>query len=169
MLKVPDFKQSPETQIIHDLFRALPLRDPPLITFRELCEATGKSRAEIRGAIATALGRALSVDRLVIDNEHNVGYRLRPNAEIPASSQNNIARARRATRKAQKKLSVAEPEKMPGPERIDFYVQSSLVEMTLMSTRPRTVSNVRQMALRKQNELSNDEMLDAIKQALARA
>lgn len=166
MLKRPEFIQSRETQICYDLFREIRTREPPLITWNELCEATGKSRSQIRGAIQTAAKRALNDDGIVIESDHGIGYRLRVDNELMNSGQRAIERSRRIQRVGLKKMNCADMAKLSAEDRATHNVRKSVIELGLLISRPRTISSVNQMVLRKHNELDEQEMLQAVKNAL---
>jgi len=166
MLKPPDFKQSRETQIIYELFRELPNRDDPLITHRELCEATNKRIEDIRGAIATAKNRALNSDGLVIDNDRSIGYRLRKGDQITKIAERGSEKARKIVRTSKKKIGCVDRTKLTVEETARYFVVKTVLELQELPSRPRTKGNVQQMILRKHNELDEQEMLEAIKEAL---
>lgn len=168
MLKSPEFKQSRETQIIYDLFREIRLRTPPLITWDELCEATGKTRAQIRGAINTAIRRCRNDDSLVIESDRSIGYRLRPDAEHSVSGQKAHERSRRILTIGKKKMECTDLTRLSADERASHHVHKSVLELALLPSRPRTINNVKQMVIRKHNELDEQEMLQAIRNALSK-
>lgn len=166
MLKPPDFKQSRETHIIYELFRELPTRDDPLVTHRELCEATNRHLEEIRGAIATAKNRALNNDGLVIDNDRRIGYRLRKGDQITRAAERGSEKARKIVRTSKKKIDCVDRTKLTVEETARYFVVKTVLELQELPSRPRTKSNVTQTILRKHNELDQQEMLKAIKEAL---
>ncbi len=168
MLKMPEFKQSRETQIIYDLFRAIDTRDPPLVTHSELCEATAKPLRDIRGPIATAIRRCLNDHGLVIESDRGIGYRLRRDHELSGSGQRAVERSRRIQRIGLKKMQSADMSKLDAIERASHCILKSVLEIGLLNSRPRTLSNVKQMVLRKHNELNEEEILAAIKESLTR-
>ncbi len=168
MLKPPDFKQSRETQIIYDLFREITTRALALITLSELCEATGKSLPAIRGAIATAIRRVRKDDQLVIESDRGLGYRLRRDAELVISGQRAIDRSRRIQMTGLQKMECADVATLDAESRAAHNVRKSVLELGLLTSRPRTVANVTQMVIRKHNELDQQEMLAAVKEALGR-
>lgn len=168
MLAPPTFKQSRETEICYSLFRTIRDRSPQLITWNELCDATGKDRDQIANNIHTALRRALNDDGLVIENDRDVGYRLRTDGEINGCGQRAIEHTRRVQRVGLKKMNCADMNRLTPEERATHNVRKSVLELGLLSSRPRTISNVNQMVIRKHNELDEREMVEAIRVALTR-
>lgn len=168
MLDTSTFKQSRETKIIANLFKSLPERDDPLVTHRELCEATNKKLNDIRGAIATAQKYVLNNDGLVVENDRSIGYRLAKGAEITKVAERGSEKARNQVRKARKKINTIDTTTLTLEERVGVYVLKSVLELQGLPARPRTRSNVKQMVLRKHNELDEQELLEAIKEGLLR-
>jgi hypothetical protein len=54
------------------------------------------------------------------------------------------------------------------PPRDATQHRKSALELMLMASRPRTIDNVNQMVMRKHNQLDEQEMLVAIKEALSK-
>lgn len=167
MLDNPAFKESRETDIIYKLFLTLPEREDPLVTHRELCEATNKALEEIRGNIATAKKRALD-NGLVIDNDRAIGYRLRKGDEITQAAEKASERARKHVRVGKKKIGCVDPKKLTIEESARYFVVKTVLELQELPARPRTKSNVKQMVVRKHNDLDEQEMLEAIRDALVK-
>lgn len=166
---MPDFKQSRESQIIYDLFRNIRNRDPALITWDELLEATGKQRrTQIAGAIMTATRRARKDDQLVIECDRGLGYRLRIDKELSISGQRAIDRSRRIQRTGLQKMDCADISKLDAENKAIHNVRKSVLELGMLTTRPRTVASVTQMVMRKHNQLDEQELLAAAKEALSR-
>jgi len=166
MLKPPEFKESRETQIVYDLMRQAIHRDPPLLTWDEICEATGKSRSKLYGAIHTSMKRLRRSDRVVVENDRNIGYRLRHENELSQCGQSAIERTRRLQRTGIEKMDCADLAKLTNEERARHITRKTVLELGLASTRPRTISNIDQMVIRRNNELTGDEMVKAIREAL---
>src|SRR5580692_30606 len=124
MLKLPEFKQSRETQIIYDLFREIGTRQDRLITYSELREATGLSKEKLRGPIHTAIRRALNHDGLVIECDRGIAYRLSGDEETAtASVPRAIERARRIHRVGLKKANCVDRSKLTSESRIALDVE----------------------------------------------
>ena len=166
MLDTPAFKQSRETTIIYDIFRGLNDRDNPVVTHRELCEATNKKLEEIRSAIATAKRRALHSDGLVIESDRSIGYRLVKGDDITTVAEKGSEKARKQVRTARKKISHVDHTRLTVEQTARYFVVKTVLELQELPARPRTKSNVEQMIVRKHNELDEQEMLEAIKEAL---
>jgi hypothetical protein len=168
MLKMPEFKQSRETQIIYELFRAIDARDPPLVTHHELCEATGKPLRDIRGFIATAIRRCLNDHAMVIESDRGIGYRLRGDGDLRESGRKAVERSRKIQRVGLRKMQCADESKLDPEQRANHFMLKSVLEIGLLNSRPRTMSNIEQMVRRKHNELNPEEMVAAIKESLSR-
>ena len=167
MLKTPDFRQSRDTQIVYDLLRDIASRAPPVITWGELTEATGKHRQQLRGPVATALRNCLNNDGLVIENDRGIGYRLRSDREHSICGRHASDRSRRILRTGLKKMNCTDVARLSVEERMEHNIRKSVLELALMPSRPRTITNVSQMVMRKHNELDEQEMLNAIREALS--
>lgn len=166
MLKPPEFKRSPETQIIYDIFRDIESREGEPVTYLELCEATGQPKDKIRGAISTARIRVLRDCGIVIHRVVGVGYRQIKGSDVADVAQSVIQHVRRTQSLGLEKLNCVDTRSLSASERATFDVRKSVLELGLLATRPRTISNINQMVIRKSNELDPTEMMQAIRDAL---
>lgn len=166
MLKPPDFKQSRDTEIIFNIFQDLPSRPDHQGTWHELCEATGKPKHKIVGCVQTAKKRMRRDFGIVVENVRNIGYQVLQDREIANSGQLAIERARRVQSVGLEKMNCVDTKRLNFEERAVYDVRKSVLELTLLASRPRTISNINQMVIRKRNELDQEEMVQAIKDAL---
>jgi hypothetical protein len=163
----PEFKESKNTRIIYELFKEAPTRDPPLITWLEITEATGQPVAALRGNVATAAKRLRTVDGKVIECDRGVGYRVVPDRELSEVGRKHIRRARRIQREGLAKVTIPiDLTKLSPTERLNHYTTQSALALALEVTKPQTINKVDQMVQRKQNQMSAEEMLRAIKETL---
>jgi hypothetical protein len=167
MLKPPSFKQSRDTQIIYGLFREINQRKDPVVTWNEICEATGKRKQRLSGAVATAIKRSRRDDGIVVESDRGIGYRLRKDAELNQSGSKAIERSRTISRVGLEKLKCGDREQMNVEQRAEFDVNKTVLEMNVMTTNSRIRSSTKQMVMRKHNELNEQEQLQAIADALA--
>lgn len=168
MLKKPEFRQSRETQIIYELFCGIDQAGDGLATWRDICAATGKERDELRSAILTATKRMRRDHGLVIENDRDLGYRLRPDNSLVNSGQKALERARRTERIGLEKMNCCELQKLSADEKAAHLVTKSALELGLLVTRPRVRSNLTQMIARKHNELTEFELMEAIADRLGK-
>lgn len=167
MTTQPTFKQSRETEIIFAILKGIASREPQVVTYQEIEAETGKRLNDgLRSNIATAIKRLRKECGLVVECDRGIGYRLRPNHEISKSGQDAIERARRVQRVGLEKLNCADRSRMNQQERVEFDVVKSSIELSLLASRPRTIDNVKQMVMRKSNQLDEQEMMEAAKAAL---
>jgi hypothetical protein len=166
MLKAPEFKQSKTTQLIYEMMVHASQSKIKLVTWIELQDATGKSRDDISGSLQTAMRRMISDHGIVFENERNIGYRVMENHELADVGQRAIQRSRTQQRGGLKKMNCAEIEKLDATERVRYFTRRSVLELGLASSQTRTIKNVDQMVMRKHNELTGEEQLAAIKDAL---
>jgi hypothetical protein len=166
MLKRPDFKKSEITLLICELFEDAATKDPSIVTWRELQQLTNMSRAKLMGSINTARRRMLNDHRLVFENLRDISYGLVPDPEKANIGQRAIERARVQQRQGLKKMNTADVESLTPQERIRHISRATVLEICLASSKPRTINAVDQMVLRKHNSLSNEEQIEAIREAL---
>jgi biotin operon repressor len=166
MLKPPEFRQSREAQIISELFRDIEQKDGGLITWRELCSATGKGRAELKSPIQTAIRRMRKDHGLVIENDRDLGYRLKANNRLVGSGRTALERSRRIEKVGLEKMDCCELAKLSMEEKAEHMVVKSAIQLGLMTKRSRVRSSLTQMVIRKHNALTEQEMLQAIVERL---
>lgn len=168
MLQVPEFKQSRETRIIYRLFQERIPEPPHLATIMEIEEAAGKPINKLRGPIATALKRLLKDDRIVAESDRGIGYRLRKDNELADSGHKSIVRARRIQETGLKKMNCVNDRLLSSEEKAIHNIKKSVLKLSLVPSEPRKVSILKQMVMRKHNELDEEEMLKAIVDALSK-
>jgi DNA-binding winged helix-turn-helix (wHTH) protein len=103
-MEKPTFKQGRDTAIILNLLSTIKERPNQFISWPELLSATNKrQRADVRQPLARAIIRARRDLGLVIENDRDRGYRLRPDSEMAESGNGHIRRARKRLRPALRK------------------------------------------------------------------
>ena len=169
MSEAPSFKQSRETEIVFDLLKNIGVRNPPLATYQEIEKAAGRKLADgLRSNINTAIKRLRKEAGIVVECDRGIGYRLRPDGELPGTAQKAIERSRRIQRTGLEKLKCADRSALSQEQRVEYDVVKSSIELSLLASRPRTIDNVKQMVIRKSNQLDEGEMMEAAKAALMR-
>jgi hypothetical protein len=84
-------------------------------------------------------------------------------------AQKSREHSRRSLKTALEKLECGDVSKLTPEQRAAHEVEKSAIQLGLIATRPRTVSSVKQMVIRKHNELDEQELLEAVKTALMKA
>jgi hypothetical protein len=166
MLNMPIPKQSKVTYAAYELLKEAPSRHDKTVVYSEFVDAAGKPISRIRGNICTAIKWARKTDGIVFENLIGVGYRVAKDADIAPIAQKGRERARRGLKASNEKLDCVDVKSLTPEQRASHDVEKSATELALLATRPRTVSNVKQMSIRKHNALDEQELLEAVKSAL---
>jgi hypothetical protein len=166
MLHPLAFKQSRDVLVIYDLFKNIEHLPGKIVTWNELTAATGKTRVQISWAIAIAIRRCREEFSLIIENDRGIGYRLRSDTELETPGYKRIRHLRRHSRVTQKILGCANRVKMTVEQRTSVDTLRSVAGIVEAATNPRTIKQTTQMVIRKSNELTELEQLEAIADAL---
>lgn len=168
MLTQPEFVASRETKIIIEMMLERSKDADPVITWMEAEKATGRPREKLYSPIQTAINRMLNQYGQVWICDRGVGYRLAKDGDIAREMESDRKKGHRIARKALKKSDCADVTKMNATEQVQFIMNKTVMEMHKSISSPRAMTCVEQMAVRKHNEWTMDELLDSIRQSLRR-
>jgi hypothetical protein len=166
LMIAPIAKQSKTTYAIYELLKKASDREDKTVVYSELVEEAGKPIRCIRGNIYTAANWLRRTDKLVLENLTGVGYRIAKDADHAPIAQKGREQARRRLKVVNEKLDCTNAKVLTPEQRASHAVEKSSVELALLATRPRTISNIKQMSIRKNNALDEQELLEAVKAAL---
>lgn len=166
MLSPPDFKIGSDTQLILSLMEERVNSTDTLVTFHEMQRLTGKSKLSIMGAINTARRHIRADHGKFYANVRNIGYRVMADEDLPSVGKSNRGRARNLHRETIKTLAIADPAKQSAQAKTRTVLERSIAELGLAATAPRAISKAEQMVSRSHNELTSEEQIEAIKDAL---
>lgn len=168
MLKRPDFQISSTTQLILDLMTERMNGDNPLVTYLELEKLTGKTTDDLRNSVYTARRRIRQDYGKWYDNVPNIGYQVMADDDLPECGKENRGKARNLHRETLKILAIADPTKQSQQARTSTILERSIAELGMAATAPRAITKVEQMVSRSHNQLTLEEQVIAIKDALKR-
>lgn len=166
MLKRPEFKIGSDTQAIMDLMAERAHEANPLLTNREIEKITGKSMDASRGAVYTARKHFRADHGRWWANVPGVGYRILPDEELPHCGKGNRIKARNLHRESLKILAIADASKQSAEARTSTILERSIAELGMAATAPRAISKAQQMVMRSHNELTSEQQIEAINDAL---
>lgn len=166
MLAKPDFTASRETKILIEMMIERSTDETPIITWQEATAATGMDRETVRGPIASATKHMLNQYGKVWLNDRGIGYRLAKDGDIARNMEGERKKSYRIARRAIKRAACADVTNMTGTEKVQFILNRTVMEMYKSVSSPRALTCVEQMAVRKHNQWSMDELLDGIRQSL---
>jgi hypothetical protein len=162
------FKITPVTQIIIDLMAGRMSEEDSLITYSELEQATGRALSEIRPSIYTARRRILNDHSKWFGCDRRLGYRVVDDENLPECGKANRSKARNMYRDTLKILAIADPAKQSVEARRRTLLERSVAELGMAATAPRSIARIEQEVSRAHNQLSLEQQVAAIKDALTR-
>ena len=166
MPRPPDFKQSALTQQVYEMFVHASNADPPVVTWDLLTERTGLPRTALYSTIQTVLRRMVSDQGVVFENEANFGYRVVPDDGLAEVGQKSIERARRQQRTGVRKMDCADMSNLTPEQRVRHITRKTVLELGLAASRPKSIKSVEQSVNRRHNQLTPEEQIAAIREAL---
>jgi hypothetical protein len=158
--------RSPTTQAIIDLMAERLNQEDTLITYDELEKMFGKSVSALRPFIYSARNTVLNDHRKWFDCYRGVGFRVVLDEDLPECGKRHRFRTRNLNRQNIKILSTADPAKQSPEARRLTMVERSVAELGLAATSQRSIAKVTQLVTRTHNELTPEEQVEAIKNAL---
>lgn len=166
MTELPEFKIGQEARMILDLMIGRLASEDSLITLREIEDLTGRTVDSVRGSIYTARKHLRRDHKRWYVNDPGIGYRLMPDESLPECGKQNRNKARNLHRETIKILAVADSSRQSQQARTRTIMERSVAELGLATTAPRAVSRLEQIVARSHNELTSNQQMQAIKDAL---
>lgn len=160
MSEKPNFQMSADARLLyHELRKVEP---GTTITYSTLEAAVSRPLSAIRGALRTAIHRALRDDGMVFANVRGVGY-LRCNDEaIVDQSTSDTAVIRRAARRSAEKLTKVENfAVLPLNKQIEHTTRLSIASAIAAMTKEAAVAKVRVAAQGRSSQLPLSETMKA--------
>jgi hypothetical protein len=167
MLAKPEFEEGKTTKICRELFLQREADGSAFVSLFEIKEAIGENSVPY-GALMTAIRRLRKENSQNWENDRGLGYRLRSSEESAESGKRHRERARKQFRTGLEKLKTADIAKMSVSARTKSILEQTVCELGLAATAPRTINNVSQRVERQHNELTAQQMVDALKESLTR-
>jgi hypothetical protein len=159
---------SPVTQIVIDLMTSRMNDENSLVTHIELEQATGRRMSEIRSHIYSARRKVRTDHGKWFHCDRLHGYRVVDDENLPECGKANRSRARNLHRETIKILGIADPTKQSAEARRRTMLECSVAELGMAATAPRSIARIEQMVSRAHNQLSLEQQIVAIKEALTR-
>lgn len=167
MLKPPRFVIGETVRILEPMFENAISDEIGMVTFREMRNATGlTSRDKLYAAIRTIVSHMKRRGVRFI-NEKDIGYRKATNHELATTVPDRATRhARSTSRHAVEDMELVDENKLSTSDRTHLIVKRQVHELMLAASRPRTIKNIEQTAMRTHNSLTSEEQIEAIRDAL---
>lgn len=166
MLKMPDFKIGSDTQAVLDMMKERMHEEVPQITILEIERLTKKPIDDVRGSIHTARRIFRRDYGKWWANVRAIGYRIMADEDLHQCAKINRSKARNLHRETIKTLAIADPAHMSVEARTSVILERSIAELGLAATAPRAIARAQQMVSRSHNELTSEQQIEAIKDAL---
>ncbi len=133
-----------------------------IVAYDELSQlAMGSVQHEKRFALKTAEEHLLSEKNWVFEAVVNVGVKRLNDVEIVKTGEAAIAKTHRASRRALKKLSCVDFDKLPKNQQIDHNVRFSILGALDHITKPKQVKQIEAAVIKMDHRLMLQETLDA--------
>lgn len=121
----PTFELSVDTRLLYQRLAAAAMGE--VVAYDDLNDLIGRDvRRRAYGALASARRKALAEDGIVFDVVPKVGMKRLTDAEIVASTQADVRRLHKASRRAARKVACAHYEQLPADSRITHNAVLSL-------------------------------------------
>ena len=148
----PNFQMSSDARLIYAELRKKKVGET--IPHKEIEAAVSRPLSQIRGALATALRRALRDDGMVFANIRNVGYqRLNDEGIVDQASSDTVHLRRSAKRAVEKLTKVNDYCALPPHKQLEHTTRLSIVSAIASMTRETAVEKVRAAAQGRASEL----------------
>jgi hypothetical protein len=156
----PNFQMSADARLIYQRFTKVGIGET--IPYTDLEAEVSRPLAAIRGALTTALRRALRDDGMVFANVRGVGYLRCRDVDIVDRASADTAHIRRSAKRAAERLTkVRDYAALDPAKQLEHTTRLSILSAVATATRETSVNKVRDAAKGRTQELPLAETMRA--------
>lgn len=137
-----------------------------LIPYKELSDiAMSDVQTEKRGALVTATKHLLNEKQMVFEAVRNVGLKRANDSEIVAHSEGPIEKIRRISKRAMKRLTCVDFDKLPNDQKIAHNSKMSVLGVLHQVTAPGKLKQIEAQVAKTNTRLNLETTLEAFKKS----